>query len=146
MEQTTTKPKKPGTSPTGRKIGYLIAIIFLLVFLYIFNHLYEWGLSFLTEDYHHVLWYIQLSIYASIFIHVIFFVYDEKWFRHLLKAGANVFSSLSIIMIYVIYPFDFGSASVDKIIKIVLLVVMIISLISIVTELFQAVKNFRRRV
>jgi hypothetical protein len=127
----------------GRRIGYIVAIIFSLVLLYVFNHLYEWGIPFLTEDYYKCLFYIHLSIYATIAIHAVFLFYDSHWFRHLLKAAANVFSALSVVMIYVIFPFSFASASTTRLVKVIVLIIMILSLISILVELVKAVKQLR---
>jgi hypothetical protein len=127
----------------GRRIGYFVTIIVLLVVMYVFNHLYIWGVSFLTEDYNAWLFYFQMSIYASIAIHAVFLVYDSRWFRHLLKAAANVFSALSAIMLYVIFPIYFASDTAMKTLRIVLLVIMILSIVSILVELVKAVKLLR---
>jgi O-antigen/teichoic acid export membrane protein len=126
---------------SSRRIGYLIAIAVMIAVLYVLLHLYEWNVPFLTEDYNDLLWYIRLSIYASIAAHAIFLMYDPKWFRHLLKAAANVFSALSAIMFYVIFPFDFHTEQLNKIVKIVLLIIVILSLISILTEIFKAIRS-----
>jgi O-antigen/teichoic acid export membrane protein len=127
---------------TARRAGYIATIVVFIVLLYIFLHLYDWGVPFITEEYNDLLLFIRLSFYASIIAHAIFLIYDPKWFRHLLKAGVNVFSSLSTIMFYVVFPFDFPTEQLNKIIKIVLLILIILSFISILTEIFKAIRNF----
>lgn len=128
------------SSPSGRKIGYIVSIILMLVFLYVLRHLREWGVTFLNEDFEKCLFYIELSIYASIAAQVLFLLYDNRWFRHLVQGIANVFSALSVIMIYVIFPFDFGDADWVKWIKIGLLIVFGITVISIIVEIVKGIR------
>ncbi len=141
MKSSTEKLKQ---SWTARRTGYIVTIIIQFVFLYILLHLYDWNVPFLTEDYEDLLWYIRGSFYASIIAYAIFLLYDPKWFRHLLKAITNIFFALATIMFYVVFPFNFPTEQLNKIVKIILLVVMILSLISILTELFSAIKNARK--
>ena len=143
-----TKPKKKPaskrpskkSSPTSRKIGYIVSIVFMLVFLYILRHLRDWGVTFLNEDFEKCLFYIEISIYASIAAQVLFLLYDNRWFRHLVLGIANIFSALSVIMIYVIFPFDFGDADWVKWVKIGLLIVFGITVITIIIEIVKGVR------
>ncbi|MBP6977159.1 MAG: hypothetical protein PHD61_10295 [Bacteroidales bacterium] len=125
----------------ARRLGYIVTIIILFGFFYVFLHLYDWNVPFLTESYNDVLWYIRLSFYSSIIAHAVFLVYDPAWFRHLLKAMTNIFFALMTIMFYVIFPFNFPTDQLNKIVKIILLVMMILSLISILTELVTAIRS-----
>lgn len=135
--------KSSGTGTEGtwaaRRIGYVVAIAFMFVFLYILINLYDWGVPYITEEYNDLIWYIELSIYASIIAHAIFLVYDPKWFRYLLKAITGVFSSLATIMFYVVFPFDFPG-NFNKIGKIILLVLVVLSVIGIIVELVKAIR------
>jgi hypothetical protein len=132
--------KSPGKKPAARKIGYIFAIAFLLVFLYLVRHLDNWKIPWLTEEFDKCLFYIELSIYASILVQALLILYDNAWFKHLMQALGNVFGALSIIMLYVIYPFDFGNASWEKWVKIGLLVLFIVTVISIIVELVKGIK------
>ena len=142
------KPKKkPGgkkhshkASGPARKIGYVFAIIFMIIFLYVVRHLQDWGVKFLTGDFDKCLFYIELSIYVSIAAQVLFIVYDNKWFKHLIQGISNVFGALSLIMLYVIYPFDFGRAGWDKWIRILLLFLFVVTVISIIVEIVKGVR------
>jgi hypothetical protein len=144
MEEQFSSQKKPDNYWIARRFGYLVTIVVLFILVYVFEHLYDWGVPFLTEEYNDLVWYIRLSFYASIVAYALYFLYDPKWFRHLLKAIANIFSALTTIMFYVRFPFDFPTYQVNKIVKIVLLVMMIISIISILTELIKAIKLLTR--
>lgn len=137
--------KKAKVSGIGKQVGYIVSIVILVILLYVFEHLYEWGVPFLTGEYNDLLWYIRLSFYASIAMNVVFLMYDPKWLKHLLQAVANVFGALSVIMFYVVFPFDFSTDQVNKIVKIILLVIMIIMLLSIVIELIKALRALAKR-
>jgi hypothetical protein len=136
-------PSKSQPTWAARRIGYVIAIVILFALMYVFENLYEWGVPYITEDYNGLIKYIHISFYASIIIHIIFLAYDPKWFRHLLKGIANIFSALMVIMFYVVFPFDFPG-NWNRIGRIILLVIMIISIISIITELYKAVRDMVR--
>ncbi len=135
------KTEKPVQSWSARRSGYIATIVILFIFLYVLLHLHEWNVPFLTESYNDLLWYIRISFYSSIIANAVLLAYDPKWFRHLLKAATNIFFALTTIMFYVIFPFNFPTDQLNKIVKIILLVVMILSLISILTELVTAIKS-----
>lgn len=140
--KTKTKKKSPSSSKSGgvRKIGYIVAIIVMFVMLYIIKHLRQWGVTFLTEEFDRCIFYIQLSIYASIIAQVLFLLYDNRWFKHLVKGITNIAGALALIMIYVIFPFQISSPSGVKWTKIGLLILFGFTVISIIVEL---VKGFR---
>ncbi len=140
-------PKKKSTGKsssksgsTGRRAGYIATIIFMIAFLYILQNLREWGVNFLNADFSNALIYIQLSIYATIAANVLFIFYDNRWFRHLAQAVNNVFSALSIIMLYVIFPFILDETW-TKWLKIGLLVIFGLTVIAILVELFKGIRD-----
>ena len=136
----TKSAKKP--SP-ARRIGYIFAIAFMILFIWVLRHLREWGVNFLNDDFERALFYIELSIYASIIAQALFIFYDNRWFKHLAQAVTNVFGALSLIMIYVIFPFNFDDTW-TKWIKIGLLVIFAITVITIPVELFKGVRDLTR--
>jgi hypothetical protein len=136
------KKKSPGKSKVsgGRKIGYIVTIIVMIALIYILRHLREWGLTFLTEDFSKCLFYIELSIYASIIAQALYIMYDNRWFKHLIQAITNIASAVALIMVYVIFPFDIEDGTWIKWIKIGILILFGLTVISIIVELF---KGFR---
>jgi hypothetical protein len=124
----------------ARKIGYIVSILVFIVFLYVVRHLRQWGLDFLTENFDKCLFYIQLSIYVSIAAQVLFIVYDNRWFKHLIQGIVNITSALSLIMIYVIFPFNIQDGDWIKWIKIGIIILFILTVLSIFVEL---IKGFR---
>ena len=132
--------KSSKKSSPARKIGYIFAIAFMILAIYVLRHLREWGVTWLNEDFEKCLFYIELSIYVSIAAQVLFILYDNRWFKHLIQGVSNVFGALSIIMIYVIFPFDFGDAHWVKWLKIGLLIVFVITVISIIVEIVKGIR------
>jgi hypothetical protein len=134
-------PRKSSKKPSpARKIGYIFAIAFMILAIYVLRHLREWGVTWLNEDFEKCLFYIELSIYVSIAAQVLFILYDNRWFKHLIQGISNVFGALSIIMIYVIFPFNFGDAHWVKWLKIGLLIVFVITVISIIVEIVKGIR------
>ena len=144
MEPTTKKPVnkhiKHSQSGVARRVGYIVSVIVMIVIIYILRHLRQWGLTFLTEDFENALVYIELSIYVSIAANILFIFYDHRWFKHLIQGIANVFSALSLIMLYVIFPFAIEDETWVKWIRIGLLVLFGLTVLGTIGEL---VKGFR---
>jgi hypothetical protein len=134
------KNKKKPYASGARKIGYLFAIVFMILALYILRHLREWGFTFLTEDFGKCLFYIELSIYVSIAAQVLFILYDNRWFKHLIQGISNIAGALSLIMIYVIFPFNIEDGTWFKWIRIGILIIFGFTVISIIVEF---IKGFR---
>jgi hypothetical protein len=132
--------KSSKKSSPARKIGYIFAIVFMILAIYVLRHLREWGVTWLNEDFEKCLFYIELSIYVSIAAQVLFILYDNRWFKHLIQGITNVFGALSTIMIYVIFPFNFGDAHWVKWLKIGLLIVFVITVISIIVEIVKGIR------
>lgn len=138
------RKRSSGKSPSpARRIGYIFAIAFMVLFIWVLRHLREWGVNFLTEDFDRALFYIELSIYVSIIAQALFIFYDNRWFRHLAQAATNVFGALSLIMLYVIFPFSFDDTW-TRWIKIILLVLFGITLITIIVELVKGIRDLIR--
>jgi len=135
--------ERHGKGP-ARKIGYIVVIIIMFVILYLVRHWDHWHLKFLTEDFSKVLFYIELSIYATIGANVLFVLYDNRWFKHLIQAITDVAGALSIIMFYVIYPLNIEHGSWDKWIKIGLLVIFGFTIISIIVNLVKGIRYLVR--
>jgi hypothetical protein len=116
----------------------------MILFIYVLRHLREWGVTFLNDDFDRTLIYIELSIYASIIAHALFIFYDNRWFKHMAQGIANIFSALSLIMIYVIFPFNIADETWIKWIKIGILVIFAITVITIPVELFKGFRDLTR--
>jgi hypothetical protein len=127
-------------SSGGKKVGYIVSIIVLIIVIYVLRHLREWGVTFLTEDFSKCLFYIEISIYASIGAQVLFLLYDNRWFKHLIQALTNIAGAVALIMIYVIFPFDFGDATWTRWIRIGILVLFGLTLIGVIVDLVKGIR------
>jgi hypothetical protein len=88
---------------TGRRVGYIIAIIFLVLFMVFINNLRNWNLpfvnSYVTPAFSSWLWAGNLSLSVAIFCNVLFLAYDPRWFRRLMEVIQNGFSLFSTFII-----------------------------------------------
>jgi hypothetical protein len=140
----TRKKNKMKPGPGARKVGYIAAIIALFIIIYILRHLREWGLTFLTEDFDKCLFYIELSIYVTMAANVLFIIYDPRWFKHLLQVVTGVAGAVALIMLYVIFPFDFSPENWDKWGKIILLILFGFTIIGIIADLVKGIRWLSR--
>jgi|WetSurMetagenome_2_1015567.scaffolds.fasta_scaffold634127_1 hypothetical protein len=142
----TVKKKSPGKSKStgARWIGYVAAIIVMFIIIYLLRHAREWGLTFLNEDFTKCLFYIELSIYATIVANVLFILYDNRWFKHLVHGITNIFGALSLIMIYVIFPFNIADETWIRWIKIGLLIVFGLTVIGVIVELVKGIRHLAK--
>lgn len=137
-------PKGKSVPSPARKIGYVVVIIIMFVILYFVTNYEKWHLNFLTADFEKCLFYIELSIYATIGVNVLFVLYDHKWFKHLAQVVTGIASGLSVIMIYVIYPFAIYNDHWNKWIRIGLLIVFGITIIGIIVDLIKGLRYLVR--
>jgi hypothetical protein len=138
---TNTRTRQGKTHPSGaRKVGYIFSIAFMILFIYILRHLRQWGVNVLTDDFSKCLYYIELSIYISIAAQVIFIFYDNRWFRHVIQGVTSIAGAVALIMVYVIFPFNFQNANWEKWIRIGILIIFILTVVSILVELIKGIR------
>lgn len=123
----------------GRRVGYIVAIIFNIIALYVFNNLMNWGVPFLTSRYSGVLWAIDLSLGASIIANVLFLVFDYPWMRHLGQLILIPLSTLALFIIWAIFPFTFSAESWAFWVKVSLIIIMVFSAIGFIVEFFKLI-------
>jgi hypothetical protein len=138
---TSRKNKFDRSAPSpARKIGYVVVIIIMFIILYLVRNYEKWNLNFLTADFQRCLVYIELSIYANIGANILFILYDNKWFKHLVQVVTGIASALSIIMIYVIFPITLADETWLRWIKIGLLIIFGLSILGIIIDLVKGIK------
>jgi hypothetical protein len=110
MTSTTSQHSAIGTETPGRGAGYLVAIVVNLILLYVANNLLEWSLvPFLTDEFGQVLWFINVSLLATILVNFVYLVYDPAWFKSLCQIGLGAISLVVSIRMYQVFPFDFSA-------------------------------------
>jgi len=131
-------------SPTiGRRVGYLIAILFLMIFIIFINNLREWNLpfvnDFITPAYSDWLWTGNLSLSVAIFCNILFMAYDPRWFHHLMEAIQNAFSLFTILVFFNIFPLRLPSASIEQYVHWGLIIAMALTGLAILINVIQSV-------
>lgn len=125
-----------------RRFGYLISIVINFIMMYAANDLISWNTPYLTAKFSECLWAINLSLGAAIFIHLIFMVFDRKWFRSFMKSLANVFSFISVYVFRQVFPLDL-SDSMMRTANLGLVILLLLTLLSIFVELINSIKFYR---
>lgn len=133
------KGREKPTFGAARKIGYIAVIIIMIVILYLLRNYEKWHIPFLTPEFSRCLFYIELSIYGTIAAQVLFILYDKRWFRHLVQVLTGILGALSIIMIYVIFPFE-PDIHWLKWIRIGLLIIFGFTLLGIIIDLAKGIR------
>jgi hypothetical protein len=128
---------------TGRRVGYIIAIIFLVLFMVFINNLRNWNLpfvnSYVTPAFSSWLWAGNLSLSVAIFCNVLFLAYDPRWFRRLMEVIQNGFSLFSTFMFYNIFPLSLPSAVIEQYVRWGLIIAMALTGLAILVNAVQAV-------
>jgi len=138
--------KKPSQRRVkSKKMEYLGAIIGNFVLLYIVNHLMQWHIPFITENFYKVLPYMNWSIGASIVVNILYIFFDQKFIRLGTVPVLNILSLLSVFMLFKIFPFDFksvGMGILNQVGKILLGLVVVGVVISIVVDWYKLIRDY----
>jgi hypothetical protein len=119
----------------ARQAGYVASIVVNAILLVIAHSLPGWGIPFLTPAFADVLWAIDLSLGTTIIANALYFAYDARWFRGLTLIGLTGLSLLSTVVLYRVFPFDFGDASGDDLARLALTMVIFAIVIAIIVQI-----------
>ncbi len=106
----------PVRRPTvaARRTGYAVAAIINAAMLYAINVWPSWqAVPFLTEETRQVLWPVDLSVGAGVFVNLVYLAYDPEWLRSLGELVTTLISLAVLIRISLVFPFDFRGYSFD---------------------------------
>ena len=128
---------KPGTGE------YIASIIFNLIFLWIVNHLRDWHLPFIRDNFTVVLWILNLSILVKIAGDAVMLMAGLPVIRRLVRIITESASFVVQIVLYYIYPFDFshihGYQWVDRVLPILLIIGMVVSAMKVFSNLWKLI-------
>ena len=132
----TSGPRQQGEreGSRGRRAGYIASIVANVVLLYVADHLLEWGVPFLTPAFGDVLWWIHLSLEATIVANLVLLAYDARWFRGLVQVGLIGIAFVVTAILYAWFPFDFGRLVWNELAHVCLVLVMIALAIAAVVQ------------
>lgn len=129
----------------SKKLEYLGAIVGNLVLLYIVNHLMKWHIPFINEDFYKVLPYMNWSICVSIVANILYIFFNQKFIRLGTMPVLNIFSLLSVYMLFKVFPFDFksvGMGILNQVGKILLGFVVLGVVIGIVVDWYKLIRDY----
>ena len=130
--------------PSGtRRLGYFVTILVNFALFYAANHLLEWNVPYLTEDFNQCLWAINLSFGVTIFINVIFMLFDQRWFRSLMESVNSVFSFVSGYTFYRVFPLDLP-VGVNRWAEMAMVILLVIIMLSVLVQLLNAIRYYRQ--
>lgn len=121
---------------------YIANIVLNVIFYYIVNHLQEWNVGFLRDNFQVVLWMINLNIFVQIGGNALMLLTDgQRSVRYLSRAVMEAASFIVQLMLFYIYPFDFSHAGsfawIDTVLPIMLIVGMVVSAIKTLSNLWK---------
>lgn len=118
-----------------RQAGYVATIVVNAIMLAIAHAIPTWDLPFITLDYADVLWAVDLSLGATIFAYALFLAYDPSWFRNLSQIILSALAVVSGYTMYRVFPFDFGSQSLNDLARLGLFMIVAILVLVTVVQL-----------
>jgi hypothetical protein len=134
------RPTDARHSRTGRRAGYVGAVIVNGIILWVVNNLLDWGWpAFLTDDFERVLPILNVSLIATMVVNFVYLAYDRRWFKSLCQVGLAAISLIVAIRMYRTFPFDFSAYDFDweALARVVLIIGIVGTAIALVVELFR---------
>lgn len=142
---------------TGRRVGYVIAILVNALALFLVNNILAWDiLPWLTNEFERVLPIMNASIIATMIVNTMFLAYNEEWFTTLCEILTLGLNLAVAIQMWIVFPFDFtgyawdwdaiarlaiGVAMVGITIAIIVNVVSLIRIVARATTVHQHVRE-----
>ena len=126
----------------NRKGEFITNIVLNIIFYYIVNHLQEWNVGFLRDNFQVVLWMINLNIFVQIGGNALMLLTEgQRTVRFLSRTVMEAGSFVVQLMLFYIYPFDFshtGSfAWFDTVLPILLIIGMVVSAAKVLSNLWK---------
>ncbi|OQA02996.1 MAG: hypothetical protein BWY68_00862 [bacterium ADurb.Bin400] len=121
----------------SRNSQYIGAIIVNAILLYVAFRLPAWNIPHIADSVSVPLWILKISLVATIIGNLAFIVYDAKWFRSLVQTALNVIGVLFLIILYIIFPFDFSGVNfhqLELVVRIAIAIGVAVTAIATIVE------------
>ena len=144
---TVAQPTHTWTSPTARRVGYVIAMAVNAAMLFVAQNLYGWDIfPWLTSDWEEVVPIISFSLTASILVNLIYLAYDAPWFKSLTQAILAGIALFVTIQVYRVFPFDYSAYDFnwEAVTKVLLIVAMVALTIGMIAEAGKFIRALAR--
>jgi hypothetical protein len=129
----------------ARRAGYVVAVVVNAALLYVFNVWPGWqALPFLTQDTQLVTGLVNASIVVSLVANVLFVAWDPRWFKAFGDVVTTSVGLVAVVRIWQVFPFDFGSSSIDW--ALVARVVLVVAIVGSAIGIVAALASFMRAV
>jgi len=133
---------------TGRRIGYVVAILVNLAFLAIINAWPGWeAMPFVTADAVEVVPLVNASIVVSMLANLLFMFEDRPRFKAAGDVVTGIVSIVAISAMLTVYPFDFSAYAFpwELLTKVALWIALIGTGIAVIVNLVKAFAGPRQR-
>ena len=110
----TGSPARPGrpTSPAARRFGYGVAVLVNLLLLWLANVWPGWQvLPFLDDRFVEVLPWVNASLAVGAVANLVNLIFDRRWVRAIGDLVSTFVGLLSLIVMWNVFPFDFGGTT-----------------------------------
>lgn len=97
-----------------RRLGYVIAIGINLLLLYLINGSPGWqAVPFLTDATVLLLGLVNASLILAVAANLVYVLWDPRWLRALGDVATTSIGLAVMVRTWQVFPFDFGTPSVD---------------------------------
>lgn len=144
----TTRHEKKRAPVAARRFGYVVAGLVNAALLYVVNVWPGWQeLGFLTEETRDVLGLVNASLVVTVAANVVYIARDPRWVRSLGEIVTTAVGLAAMVLIWEVFPFDFGDASFDWeiLVRVLLGIGIVGSVIGILARIVSLVTDTRSR-
>ena len=142
-------PPPPAPAParsrrTGRRAGYVVAIIINLLVLGFINTWPGWeSFDFVTADAADVVPLVNLSIGVSILANIVYLVVDAPRVKAIGEMVVSAVAMVVSVIVLRVFPFDFSAYAFpwELLTRVVLVIAVIGSGISVLVNLYRAIRG-----
>jgi hypothetical protein len=133
----------------AEKGGYILAIIIDIIVIYMLNNLLlwdlpVWGTYLLKPTFQQCLWIINITFIVAIGSYVMFMFYEPQWLYVLMQAIISSLTWISLLVVYIIFPFNFPLQIVGLIIEIALIGILIYIPFEAISDLLPYLKKLKQ--
>lgn len=127
----------------ARHFGYVVGALVNVALLYLANIWPGWeAVPFLTAETLLVMGLVNASIVSNIVANAVYLVSDPPWLQALGSIVTTTIGLLAIVRIWQVFPFAFGTSSVDwtLVVRVMLIVSIVGSVIAIIVAFVKLVR------
>jgi drug/metabolite transporter (DMT)-like permease len=128
----------------SRRFGYALGIAINVLFIFFINEWPGWQqVPFLTDATNDVLPLVNASLVISAVVNAVYLIGDPRWLRALGDAFTAAVSFAVILVVLMVFPFDFSAYSFDwaMLVTVMMWVGLVGSAVAVVANLVTMVRE-----